>query len=150
MDEVGDDDGMDEELGVAVVFQNEENREDMEGGESDLDEVLESDNDEERDPGKSLLQRDEKPSVATGHEDLMQDETSADIVNPKAIDAFWLQRQISAFISDPVEAQTKAEAILCNRLFIAFILLMTFFSSDCGGIHGFTSYGKCPSQDDWI
>ncbi|CEP01840.1 unnamed protein product (mitochondrion) [Plasmodiophora brassicae] len=109
-------DGMDEEMGVAVVFDEEEEEAGPTGDLSENEDFVEEEEQEVEEDGdehvvETTLGRSET-EAGVSHADLMQDETNPDIINPKAVDAFWLQRELSSFVTDPIEAQAKAESIL--------------------------------------
>ncbi|ORX48547.1 Sec63-domain-containing protein [Hesseltinella vesiculosa] len=118
-------DEMDDELGVAVVFDDEEDEEDQD----DQYEVREEDEEEDEDQDAPMAPAEEQP--AGEEEDLSTDDEegfktvlpgqrkkkktagasaksqSPDEVAPHDIDAFWLQRHIASHYSDPHEAQDK-------------------------------------------
>uniref|UniRef100_K3WCS9 Helicase ATP-binding domain-containing protein n=1 Tax=Globisporangium ultimum (strain ATCC 200006 / CBS 805.95 / DAOM BR144) TaxID=431595 RepID=K3WCS9_GLOUD len=102
----GDEDDMDKEMGVAVVFDEEDEEE-----ESDLDEVRDEDDDEE----------DEEDATAAANrggmrlKDNYDDEEDGDQkyrLNVHAIDAFWLQRELSKFYKDADVSAKLAEDVL--------------------------------------
>lgn len=109
----GDDDEMDKEMGVAVVFDEEDEEE-----ESDLDEVRDEDDDDEDDDGRGT---DSGEEAATGDRGGMRLKDSYDDVdeseqkyrlNVHAIDAFWLQRELSKFYKDAEISAKLAEDVL--------------------------------------
>lgn len=105
----GDDDEiMDKEMGVAVVFDEEDNEE-----ESDLDEVHEDEDDEADDD------ENEQEAHATREgmrlKDSYDDEDEREQkyrLNVHAIDAFWLQREVSKFYKDAEISAKLAEDVL--------------------------------------
>ncbi|POM58251.1 Pre-mRNA-splicing helicase BRR2 [Phytophthora palmivora] len=98
------DEEVDKEMGVAVVFDEEDEEE-----ESDLDEVREDEEEEE-----------EEETTATGREamkmkDGYDDEDDGDAkyrLDVHAIDAFWLQRELSKFYKDAESSAKLAEDVL--------------------------------------
>ncbi len=106
---------IDDEMGVAVVFDEEEEEEEEEEGfevrdESD-DEAEEAQEGAEQ-PPESLEGDDEL--VIGGSSAAQQGKAQADkdIVSPHSIDGFWVQRQISEVYPDPVTAADKASSVL--------------------------------------
>jgi pre-mRNA-splicing helicase BRR2 len=110
---------IDDEVGVAVVFEDEEEEEEDEEGYEIRDES-DDENDEAAEDGE-----DADASIApdgAADEELIFGgaSTSAsaaskgdkDIVSPRSIDGFWVQRQISEVYPDPVTAADKASSVL--------------------------------------
>jgi len=106
---------IDEETGVAVVFDEEEQESDEEEGFEIGDEV--DDEDEAAEEGESI------PEGAEGEEELViggtfsadgqnKAKVDRDIVSPHSVDAFWVQRQVSEVYPDPVTAADKASSVL--------------------------------------
>lgn len=90
--------GLDEEHGVAVVF-----GEDAEDG-SDADD---DDDDDE------AAEREEAEAEASGIAAREQDEEMAEAgLDPRAIDGFWLQRELSKHFPDPLRSQKLAADVL--------------------------------------
>uniref|UniRef100_H3G6V1 Uncharacterized protein n=1 Tax=Phytophthora ramorum TaxID=164328 RepID=H3G6V1_PHYRM len=95
---------VDKEMGVAVVFDEEDEEEEEE---SDLDEVRDEDEEEEA-------------AAATGREAMKmkegyEDEDEGDVkykLDVHAIDAFWLQRELSKFYKDAESSAKLAEEVL--------------------------------------
>ncbi|GLD92377.1 hypothetical protein PINS_up000910 [Pythium insidiosum] len=116
----GDADGeLDKEMGVAVVFDEEEEEE-----ESDLDEVRdEEDEDEEGDNDDAVGTRSSASSTSQrrregvriggndGDADLDESDSKYHL-NVHAIDAFWLQRELSKFYSDANISAKLAEDVI--------------------------------------
>ncbi|KAG2152619.1 P-loop containing nucleoside triphosphate hydrolase protein [Suillus bovinus] len=108
---------IDDEVGVAVVFDDEEQEDEDEEG-YEIRDGSDEEGDEEED------EVDESASVPeeAGDEELVIGGSSThgtgkakadkDIVSPHAIDGFWVQRQISEVYSDPVTAADKAASVL--------------------------------------
>ncbi|PFH47664.1 hypothetical protein AMATHDRAFT_77103 [Amanita thiersii Skay4041] len=109
---------IDDELGVAVVFDEDEQEEEDEEGY----EVKEASDDEGEEEGAG----EEGEGVFVDGGDAGEEEMviggdaskgkkvkdDKDIVSPHAIDGFWVQRQISEIYPDPVTAAEKAAAVL--------------------------------------
>ncbi|KIK97275.1 hypothetical protein PAXRUDRAFT_825079 [Paxillus rubicundulus Ve08.2h10] len=109
---------IDEEMGVAVVFDEEEQEEEDEEGYEIRDE---SDDEEGEDDEEA--QGEVEGEQAAGTEELVIGGSAAgttagkakadkDLVSPHVIDGFWVQRQISEVYSDPVTAADKAASVL--------------------------------------
>ena len=109
---------IDDELGVAVVFDEEEQEEDDEEGY----EVRDDSDDEDEEGG---VKEGEEGSSAEGEEAGEEElviggegkkakgaKADKDIVSPHVIDGFWVQRQISEIYPDPVTAAEKAGTVL--------------------------------------
>ena len=106
---------IDDEVGVAVVFDEEEQEEeeDAEGyevrEESSGDEN-DGDNDDARETGADAPVDD---SLLIGGETRDKAQNSQkDLISPHSIDGFWVQRQISEVYPDPVTAADKAASVL--------------------------------------
>ena len=109
---------IDEEIGVAVVFDEEEQEEEDEEGYEIRDET-----DEEEEEGEQEAKEEGEGEEDTGADELVIGRSSAasqagraradkDVVSPHTIDGFWVQRQISEVYPDPVTAADKAAAVL--------------------------------------
>ena len=103
---------LDDDIGVAVEFEEEEDEED-----NDLDEVLEaSDVDDEDDDGAGG----EDTGAGVGVKGVVLDDAGAevddDVVDASEIDAYWLQRQIAAAFgytdAEASESSKMAEEVL--------------------------------------
>ncbi|KAF9226154.1 Sec63-domain-containing protein [Gyrodon lividus] len=111
---------IDEEMGVAVVFDEEEQEEEDEEGY----EIRDDTDDEEGGEGEEDAQEEaEGREVEAGTEELVIGGSAAatqggkvkadkDLVSPHVIDGFWVQRQISEVYPDPVTAADKAASVL--------------------------------------
>ncbi|KAG7383350.1 hypothetical protein PHYPSEUDO_003730 [Phytophthora pseudosyringae] len=108
-DDAESDEEVDREMGVAVVFDEEEGEE-----ESDLDEVREEDEDEEE-------EKHEGTAAATAGREAMKMKNGYDEeddgeakyrLDVHAIDAFWLQRELSKFYKDAEISAKLAEDVL--------------------------------------
>eukprot|EP00053_Salpingoeca_punica_P020082 m.207381 g.207381 ORF g.207381 m.207381 type:complete len:2142 (+) comp17788_c0_seq1:161-6586(+) len=96
--------GMDEELGVALVFDKEDD--DVEEGD---------DEDEVRDVVEDDLEGGEEAaydSELRTRDGLGENVVSADHIDARSVDAYWLQRELSKYWSDAVESQTMANSVL--------------------------------------
>lgn len=105
---------IDDEVGVAVVFDEEEEDEEDEEGyeireESDDEEEEEAEEDEEEGPTEGAG---EEGMVIGGEGRNKGRKAEKDIVSPHSIDGFWVQRQISEVYPDPVTAADKASSVL--------------------------------------
>lgn len=104
---------IDDEVGVAVVFdEEEEENEDEEGYEvSD-----ESDEEDEEEESTTALGEDggEEELVIEGVSSRADSKSKVDkdLVSPHDIDGFWVQRQISEIHPDPVTAAESASSVL--------------------------------------
>ena len=109
---------IDDEIGVAVVFDEEEQEEEDEEGYEIRDET----DDEEEEEGEEAKEEGDGEEDA-GTDELVIGGSSAasragkakadkDIVSPHTIDGFWVQRQISEVYPDPVTAADKAASVL--------------------------------------
>ncbi|KAI7862372.1 Sec63 Brl domain-containing protein [Spinellus fusiger] len=106
---------IDDELGVAVVFDDDEEEEDEDNQyevrdddqeeEDHYDETQEEEEDakkDEEDGFKTVL-----PGAESKKKRSSTTKRSLDHVTPYDIDAFWLQRQVATYYSDPYTAQEK-------------------------------------------
>ncbi|VDP92409.1 unnamed protein product [Echinostoma caproni] len=98
-------DNIDETYGVNVQFEesDQEDEEDVYG------EVKEDEDDEEQEGEEAVVEltlqsRADDPNKALRH--------SSEILNPRDIDAFWLQRNLAKHCKDPMVAQAKAKECL--------------------------------------
>jgi len=108
---------IDDELGVAVVFDDEEQEEEDEEGYE-----IRDGSDEEGDEEEDEVDENAPAAEEAGDEELVIGGSSTrgtgkakadkDIVSPHAIDGFWVQRQISEVYPDPVTAADKAASVL--------------------------------------
>eukprot|EP00164_Ancoracysta_twista_P005304 GFYU01007260.1.p1 GENE.GFYU01007260.1~~GFYU01007260.1.p1 ORF type:complete len:2145 (-),score=864.44 GFYU01007260.1:262-6696(-) len=99
-------DTMDEQFGVPLMFD-----EDSEEGDSDLDEIADDSEEEGDDDGEE--NEDTHALVANMDEVGSDGETvDKDDLDITTIDAFWLQRQLSAFFGDAIVSQHKADEVL--------------------------------------
>ena len=104
-EEAGAGEDMDDELGVAVVFDEDDEEED-----SDLDEIRdESDEDEEG--AMQETSKEVKLAAATRNVEDEEDDDE-DVLRVHDIDAYWLQRKVGEYFEDPMEAQKKADESL--------------------------------------
>ncbi|EAU82984.1 pre-mRNA splicing factor [Coprinopsis cinerea okayama7 len=105
---------IDDEVGVAVVFDDEEAEDDddegfeiNEGSDSDDDEE-----DEEEEVPEGMDADDEELVIGGSSSKDKKDKADKDIVSPHSVDGFWVQRQIAEVYPDPVTAADKAAAVL--------------------------------------
>lgn len=108
---------IDDELGVAVVFDDDEEEEEDEEG-YEIREGSDGEGDEE----EAEVDETAPEAEEAGEEELVIGGSSSrgvgkakadkDIVSPHAIDGFWVQRQISEVYPDPVTAADKAASVL--------------------------------------
>ncbi|KAF5318824.1 hypothetical protein D9619_010989 [Psilocybe cf. subviscida] len=106
---------IDEEAGVAVVFDEEEQEEEDEEDYEMRDESgSEEDEDEKDDEQEVDAPEDDEENIVIGGESSRNGKAKAekDIVSPHSIDGFWVQRQISEIYPDPVTAADKATLVL--------------------------------------
>ena len=107
---------IDEEIGVAVVFDEEEQEEEDEEGYEIRDETDdEGEGEEAREEGEGEQDADVDELVIGGSSTASRagkSKADKDVVSPHTIDGFWVQRQISEVYSDPVTAADKAAAVL--------------------------------------
>lgn len=105
---------IDDEMGVAVVFDEEEQEEDEEEGYEIREESdEEAEEVEEAQEAQETLQGDDELVVGgASSAQHGQTESDKDIVSPHSIDGFWVQRQISEIYPDPVTAAEKASSVL--------------------------------------
>ena len=101
-----DDDGaIDEQLGVAVVFDRDD-EDDEEDNDDDLDVLRDDDDDDDNGDDADM---DNEVSANLGAINKGEDE---DKIDPRSIDAYFLQRELSKFYEDANESQKLSEEIL--------------------------------------
>ena len=112
--ESGDKDGrdgaaLDDDVGVAVIFDEEEEEEDQEGQEQFEvgDEDVDKDGEEDEDEIAVALS-----STQAIEERERADQQRREGLDPRKVDAFWLQRELSKYFSDPLTAQSHARSVL--------------------------------------
>jgi pre-mRNA-splicing helicase BRR2 len=108
---------IDDEVGVAVVFDEEEQEEEEDGEGYEVRDEGSDDGDEEDDEDAKEIEEDGEDGLVIGGEDGMTiggegKKRPKDIVNPHSIDGFWVQRQISGIYPDAVTAADKAASVL--------------------------------------
>lgn len=106
---------IDDEMGVAVVFDEEEEEEEEEEGYEIREESEEENEEEEGEPAEAPETLEGEEELVVGGESAGQEgrtKADKDVVSPHAIDGFWVQRQISELYPDPVTAADKASAVL--------------------------------------
>ncbi|KAG2812633.1 putative U5 small nuclear ribonucleoprotein helicase [Phytophthora cactorum] len=103
---VESDEEVDKEMGVAVVFDDEDEEE-----ESDLDEVRDDEEDEGEEDEETTAAGREAMKMKDGYDD--EDDGDAKYrLDVHAIDAFWLQRELSKFYKDAEISAKLAEDVL--------------------------------------
>lgn len=104
---------IDDEVGVAVVFDEEEQEEEDEEGFEIRDESDDEDENEMEAPEGEVPDTGGEELVIGGESSQRKrTKTDKDIVSPHSIDGFWVQRQISEVYPDPVTAADKAASVL--------------------------------------
>ncbi|XP_061404387.1 U5 small nuclear ribonucleoprotein 200 kDa helicase [Lethenteron reissneri] len=99
------DDNIDETYGVNVQFESDE-----EGGDEDVyGEVREEASDEDSE-GVEAAEEATLSANLGGAEDMLSAKKKE--LHPRQVDAFWLQRQLSAFYDDAITSQRKADEVL--------------------------------------
>ena len=98
---------IDENLGVSVLFDNEGDEESDEDAD-DLGVVR----DEEDPAGDAEGEEAPMDAEVKGNFDDADGEAEADLIDPRSIDAFWLQRELSSFYPDATASQKVAEEVL--------------------------------------
>lgn len=110
---------IDEEMSVAVVFDEEEQESEEEAGfevreESDEDEENEGAEREEGTPDDADAGGEEEMVIGGGSSSRTKakGKSDKDIVSPHSIDGFWVQCQIAEVYPDPVTAADKTASVL--------------------------------------
>lgn len=108
---------IDDEVGVAVVFDEEEQDEEDEEGYEVREESDDDDDDEAREGevgegGVEGVEGGDEELVIGGSSSEQKVKADKDIVSPHSIDAFWVQRQVFEVYPDPVTAADKAASVL--------------------------------------
>jgi len=99
--DAGDDDVIDENYGVAVQFDEDEEEE------KDVREIRDE-SDEEEVEG---IEADVEGTLQAGLDD-EGFKKSSDILHPRQIDAYWLQRELNKFYNDAEVSRSKSEEVL--------------------------------------
>jgi len=104
---------IDEEGGVAVVFDDEEQEDEDEEG-YEIREDASSDEEGENDEKEAPIGTEEgvEEDIVIGGSTSKSPTSQKDTVAPHTIDGFWVQRQIAEIFPDPVTATEKATASL--------------------------------------
>ena len=116
LDEGGGNEKLDDELGVAVIFDEDDADDDEEGRQRDDDaDMVGEVQDEEDDAGDGLDTRMEREL----HADAADENGGAAVAEEdelpiSAIDAYWLQRECSRYFNDPLIAQRVSEEVLAT------------------------------------
>lgn len=107
---------IDDEVGVAVVFDEEEQEEDEEEGFEIRDESDEDEDEEKEEQENSQSAEESEERIVFGSNETggvsKKQKPDEERVAPHEIDGFWVQRQVSEVYSDPVTATEKATAVL--------------------------------------
>ncbi|KXN91384.1 hypothetical protein AN958_00907 [Leucoagaricus sp. SymC.cos] len=103
---------IDDEVGVAVVFDEEEQEEEEDERFEVRDESDEDEGEEDEEQGPEAEDAGEEGLVIGGEGRDKSRKAEKDIVSPHSIDGFWVQRQISEIYPDPVTAAAKAGSVL--------------------------------------
>ncbi|GJE96304.1 Sec63-domain-containing protein [Phanerochaete sordida] len=108
---------IDEDTGVAVVFDEEEEEEENDEGYEIREESDDEDEEEREKDGEApeSLENDEELVVggtSAAQEARADAKADKDIVSPHSVDGFWVQRQVAEVYPDPVTAADKAAAVL--------------------------------------
>jgi pre-mRNA-splicing helicase BRR2 len=112
----GDSAAIDDQMGVAVVFDDE--GEDEEQNDSDLDEESEADEideqdidrDDEMDTGMASARGETIKSAQSGAAVASAASATGEL-DPKSIDAHWLQREVSVYYKDALASQQIADSV---------------------------------------
>jgi pre-mRNA-splicing helicase BRR2 len=104
-DDDADDGTIDDQLGVAVVFEDDEEEDD---DEEDYDVLREEDEFGEQDAGEEAILGEE----VSGNMGAIDDEDASDKIDPTAIDAYFMQREVSKYYEEATASQKIAEGIL--------------------------------------
>jgi pre-mRNA-splicing helicase BRR2 len=105
---------IDEEGGVAVLFDDEDQEEEEEEDYEIREDTDEEDEGDEREGETAAGGEVQEEDIVIGGEASRQATSKAerDIVSPHSIDGFWVQRQISVIYPDPLTAADKAASVL--------------------------------------
>jgi len=96
----------DEQRGVSVMIEDDE-EEQQEEREEAYDVGESDDEGEGADTSKAF-------TITSKAENMMDDEEDKDEIDPRTIDAFWVQRQVGLFYKDPLVSQKMAEDVLTH------------------------------------
>ena len=114
-EDVGEDNADDEQQGVALIFDRDDEEEEgddlQEGDDDDLD-VVRDDNGEAEEEGDEEGEGEGDEGVLRANLNTDEGKRASDEVDPREIDAFWLQRQLGQFSDDAVENKKLAETAL--------------------------------------
>ena len=101
--------GIDENLGVSVVFDEEEEEED----DGDVDELRDEDDDEDEGIGDDDIKK-SAIGLKDDDEDMPEENQNADYIDPLTLDAYWLQRQMKekCGVGDDNDAVKMASEVL--------------------------------------
>jgi pre-mRNA-splicing helicase BRR2 len=101
--------GIDENLGVSVVFDEEEEEEE----DGDVDELRDEDDDEDEGIGDEDIKK-SAIGLKDDDEDMPEENQKADYIDPLTLDAYWLQRQMKdkCGVGDDNDAVKMAAEVL--------------------------------------
>ena len=100
-------DALDENYGVAVVFDDQEQGQ----GGTKMDTYAKEEPQEE-DEGEGVEADYEGVLHAEYDMDTANSGGDPDVVNPRTVDAYWLQRELNKFLKDPTQAVKKSNEVL--------------------------------------
>ncbi|KIJ55099.1 hypothetical protein M422DRAFT_219656 [Sphaerobolus stellatus SS14] len=108
---------IDDEVGVAVVFEDNEDEEEEEEEEFEIRDASEDEEEAEKEGEEEdkALDEDEEDEIvlgAGGSRSGKAGKSASDRISPHEIDGFWLQRQIAEVYPDPVTATEKTTEAL--------------------------------------
>ncbi|KAJ2934391.1 hypothetical protein H1R20_g2701, partial [Candolleomyces eurysporus] len=105
---------IDDEVGVAVVFDDEEQEDEDDDSGFEINEGSDDDEEEAQDAPDAAptVEADDEELVIGGESSSAASKKDKDVVTPRSIDGFWVQRQISEIYPDPVTAADKASSVL--------------------------------------
>ena len=107
------DGAIDEEQGVAVVFEGDEEDDENNGGYMDAENDGEDGDDDDDDDEGGEEQSGRRGVVSgAGGDDDGDDDGADDSLPARDVDAYWLQRQLAQHYSDAAESASLAEAVL--------------------------------------
>ncbi|KAG6914415.1 hypothetical protein DXG01_000484, partial [Tephrocybe rancida] len=102
---------IDDEVGVAVVFDEEEQEEEDEEG-FEIHEDSDEDDEEAPEAPSDDDNEGDDAMVIGGTSQVKSTKADEDIVSPHSVDGFWVQRQIAEVYTDPVTAADKTASVL--------------------------------------
>eukprot|EP00823_Brevimastigomonas_motovehiculus_P004473 TRINITY_DN2963_c0_g1_i1.p1 TRINITY_DN2963_c0_g1~~TRINITY_DN2963_c0_g1_i1.p1 ORF type:complete len:2225 (-),score=605.06 TRINITY_DN2963_c0_g1_i1:245-6919(-) len=97
----------DEKDSVPVILEEKEEKEE----DDQLDEIKDEEKDEEEEEGADTDKNLTIESKMTEDEDMLEDESKTKDLNPRQVDAFWLQRELAKYYKDPLVAQQLSDEV---------------------------------------